>query len=74
MPVTLPEASHAVPMTRLPGSVACVMRPTPTDAIEVPIDEGDVGDVFVSIAYLCWAYRRRGVTVDMAGNAGEWLY
>lgn len=29
-----------------------VLRPTPTDAIEVPIDEGDVGDVFVSIAYL----------------------
>jgi fumarate hydratase class I len=29
---------------------------------------------FVSIAYMCWAYRRRGVTVDMAGNAGEWLY
>ncbi len=29
-----------------------VMRPTPTDAIEVPIGDGDVGDVFVSIAYL----------------------
>ena len=29
-----------------------VLRPTATDAIEVPIDEGDVGDVFVSIAYL----------------------
>lgn len=29
-----------------------VLRPTPTDAIEVPIEEADVGDVFVSIAYL----------------------
>ena len=29
-----------------------VLRPTATEAIEVPIDEGDVGDVFVSIAYL----------------------
>ena len=29
---------------------------------------------FVSIAYMCWAYRRRGVNVDMAGNATEWLY
>lgn len=29
-----------------------LLRPTPTDAIEVPVDEGDVGDVFVSIAYL----------------------
>jgi len=29
-----------------------LMRPTATESIEVPIDEGDVGDVFVSIAYL----------------------
>ena len=29
-----------------------VLRPTPTDSIEVPIEDGDVGDVFVSIAYL----------------------
>jgi fumarate hydratase class I len=29
---------------------------------------------FVSIAYMCWAYRRRGVNMDMAGNATEWLY
>ena len=29
-----------------------VLRPTPTEAIEVPIEDGDVGDVFVSIAYL----------------------
>ncbi len=29
-----------------------LLRPTATDSIEVPIDEGDVGDVFVSIAFL----------------------
>ncbi len=29
-----------------------VMRPSPTDSLEVPIEHGDVGDVFVSIAYL----------------------
>ena len=29
-----------------------LLRPTATEAIEIPIDEGDVGDVFVSIAYL----------------------
>ena len=29
-----------------------VLRPTPTESIEVPIEDGDVGDVFVSIAYL----------------------
>jgi len=29
-----------------------LLRPTATESIEVPIDEGDVGDVFVSIAYL----------------------
>jgi hypothetical protein len=29
-----------------------VLRPTPTESIEVPIEAGDVGDVFVSIAYL----------------------
>ena len=29
-----------------------LLRPNPTDAIEVPIAEGDVGDVYVSIAYL----------------------
>lgn len=28
------------------------MRPAATDAIEVPIEAGDVGDVFVSLAYL----------------------
>ena len=29
---------------------------------------------FVSIAYMCWAYRRRGVDLDLQGNATEWLY
>ena len=29
-----------------------LLRPAATDAIEVPIDAGDVGDVFVNIAYL----------------------
>ena len=29
---------------------------------------------FVSIAYMCWAYRRRGVSMDVAGNPTEWLY
>jgi len=29
---------------------------------------------FVSIAYMCWAYRRRGVTMDTTGNATGWLY
>jgi fumarate hydratase, class I len=29
---------------------------------------------FVSVASMCWAYRRRGVQLDAAGNATEWLY
>jgi fumarate hydratase class I len=29
---------------------------------------------FVSVAYMCWAYRRRGVNLDMNGNPTEWLY
>lgn len=29
-----------------------LLRPTAADAIQVPIDEGDVGDVFVNIVYL----------------------
>ena len=29
---------------------------------------------FVSIAYMCWAFRRRGVTLDGNGNARQWLY
>ena len=29
---------------------------------------------FVSIAYMCWAFRRRGVNLAQEGNAKEWLY
>ena len=29
---------------------------------------------FVSIAYMCWAYRRRGANVDRNGAVTEWLY
>lgn len=29
---------------------------------------------FVSVAYMCWAYRRRGAVLDLDGNAVEWLY
>jgi fumarate hydratase class I len=29
---------------------------------------------FVSIAYMCWAYRRRGVNLDLSGRATAWLY
>lgn len=29
---------------------------------------------FVSIAYMCWAYRRRGALLDAGGGVREWLY
>src|SRR5262249_37613510 len=29
---------------------------------------------FVSVAYMCWAYRRRGVVLDTSGEVVEWLY
>jgi fumarate hydratase, class I len=29
---------------------------------------------FVSIAYMCWAYRRRGVVLDGEGDVVQWLY
>ena len=29
---------------------------------------------FVSIAYMCWAYRRRGFVLDLDGNIEQWLY
>lgn len=29
---------------------------------------------FVSIAYMCWAYRRRGANLDASGAVTEWLY
>lgn len=29
---------------------------------------------FVSIAYMCWSYRRQGCTLDAKGKMGKWLY
>jgi len=29
---------------------------------------------FVSVAYMCWAYRRRGAVMDLNGNVTQWLY
>ena len=29
---------------------------------------------FVTVAYMCWAFRRRGVVLDTEGDAVEWLY
>ena len=29
---------------------------------------------FVSVSYMCWAYRRQGVTLDGKGIIGKWLY
>lgn len=29
---------------------------------------------FVSISYMCWAYRRQGIRLDPAGGIGQWLY
>jgi fumarate hydratase class I len=29
---------------------------------------------FVTVAYMCWAYRRRGVVLDEHGDVVEWLY
>jgi fumarate hydratase class I len=29
---------------------------------------------FVSVAYMCWAYRRRGVVLDAKGEVVEWSY
>jgi len=29
---------------------------------------------FVSISYMCWAYRRQGVTLEAEGEIGKWLY
>ena len=29
---------------------------------------------FVSISYMCWAYRRQGVTLDVGGKIEKWLY
>ena len=29
---------------------------------------------FVSVSYMCWAYRRQGVTLEAQGKIGKWLY
>jgi fumarate hydratase class I len=29
---------------------------------------------FVSVSYMCWAYRRQGVTLDPRGEIVQWLY
>jgi len=29
---------------------------------------------FVSVSYMCWAYRRQGVTLDSGGRIEKWLY
>jgi fumarate hydratase class I len=29
---------------------------------------------FVSVSYMCWAYRRQGVTLDSDGRIEKWLY
>ena len=29
---------------------------------------------FVSVSYMCWAYRRQGVELDVTGNIAQWLY
>jgi fumarate hydratase class I len=29
---------------------------------------------FVTVAYMCWAFRRRGVVLDIEGDVVEWLY
>jgi fumarate hydratase class I len=29
---------------------------------------------FVSVSYMCWAYRRHGITLDTNGKIGDWLY
>ena len=29
---------------------------------------------FVSVSYMCWAYRRKGVRLNTAGEVVKWLY
>ena len=29
---------------------------------------------FVSVSYMCWAYRRQGVSLDGSGGIQKWLY
>jgi fumarate hydratase class I len=28
----------------------------------------------VSVSYMCWAYRRQGVTLDAEGKIRKWFY
>ena len=29
---------------------------------------------FVSVSYMCWAYRRQGVAFNASGDIERWLY
>ena len=29
---------------------------------------------FVSVSYMCWAFRRQGMTLDAEGKIAKWLY
>jgi fumarate hydratase class I len=29
---------------------------------------------FVSVSYMCWAFRRQGATLDADGAVTDWLY
>jgi fumarate hydratase, class I len=29
---------------------------------------------FVTVSYMCWAYRRQGITVGPDGGIQKWLY
>ena len=29
---------------------------------------------FVSVSYMCWAYRRQGITLNATQGIGDWLY
>ena len=29
---------------------------------------------FVSVSYMCWAYRRQGATLGPSGEIQKWLY
>jgi len=29
---------------------------------------------FVTVSYMCWAFRRQGVVLDQTGHITQWLY
>ena len=33
-----------------------------------------VSDFFVSISYMCWAYRRQGIELGSENQIKKWLY